>query len=75
MVNRLEADRLEALRAPPSVDAELLREPDLNDMLDDPVLQTVMRRDGVTRKQILSLMLAFRARQFMPAPKLSRDRK
>ena len=44
-------------------DAELREEPNLNDMLEDPVMQTLMRRDGVTRLQILSLMVAFRERR------------
>ena len=40
---------------------ELLAEPKLDELLDDPVLQTLMRRDGVTRFEILSLVRRFQA--------------
>jgi len=39
------------MRPPPLVDRELT----LCEMLDDPIVITVMRRDGVTRAQILRL--------------------
>jgi hypothetical protein len=31
-------------------------EPSLNEMLDDPVVQVVMARDGVKRREIVALM-------------------
>jgi hypothetical protein len=31
-------------------------EPSLNEMLDDPVVQIVMARDGVKRREIVALM-------------------
>jgi hypothetical protein len=46
-----------------SFDAALLGEPALEELLDDPVMQTVMRRDGVTRLEILSLMRRFQKRR------------
>lgn len=33
-----------------------LNEPSLNEMLDDPVVQVVMARDGVKRREIVALM-------------------
>jgi hypothetical protein len=33
-----------------------LSEPSLNEMLDDPVVQVVMARDGVKRREIVALM-------------------
>ncbi|HEX9464798.1 MAG TPA: hypothetical protein VGB82_19540 [Alphaproteobacteria bacterium] len=37
-------------------------EPQLDDVLDDPVIQAVMSRDGVVRDDIVDLALAVRAR-------------
>jgi hypothetical protein len=48
---------------PSPVDDALMDEPALEDLLDDPVMQTVMRRDGVTRFEILSLMHRFQKRR------------
>jgi hypothetical protein len=59
-------------------DRALLEEPALEDLLDDPVMQTVMRRDGVTRLEILSLMRRFQRLQAAaaslggPAPRVER---
>ncbi len=41
---------------------DLSGEPSLNEMLEDPVLQTLMARDGVGRKQLLDLALAVQAK-------------
>ncbi len=42
-------------------------EPQLAEVLDDPVIQAVMTRDGVERHAIVDLALAVRARLQAPA--------
>ncbi len=42
-------------------------EPRLAEVLDDPVIQAVMARDGVDRHAIVDLALAVRARLQTPA--------
>jgi hypothetical protein len=37
-------------------------EPSINELLDDPVLQILMRRDGVAREDLLDLVDAARLR-------------
>jgi len=37
-------------------------EPHLADVLDDPVIQAVMARDGIARREIVDLAAALRAR-------------
>ena len=44
----------EPRRIPPLVDRELT----LFDMLDDPIVISVMRRDGVARGEVLELFVA-----------------
>ena len=34
----------------------------VSDLLDDPIVQLVMRRDGVTREEVLSVVAAMRGR-------------
>jgi hypothetical protein len=51
------------------LEAALPYEPDLDEVLDDPVVQTVMCRDGVTRGEILALMVAVSARIAPPGMK------
>ncbi len=46
-----------------AVEADLLAEPRLADLLDDPVLQALMRCDGVTRRQLMALAREFRSGQ------------
>lgn len=43
-------------------DASLHSEPPLHDLLDDPVIQAVMRRDRVDRTDVLDLVLSMRER-------------
>jgi hypothetical protein len=38
-------------------------EPRLDDMLADPIVQTVMRRDGVTAEELRDILEALRARR------------
>lgn len=45
---------------------DLNAEPGLRDALADPVVQAVMRRDGVTQEALLRLIAAVRARLFPP---------
>jgi hypothetical protein len=53
-----------------AAEVERLCEPDLHEMLEDPVLQTVMARDGVSREEILGLARWVRKRRVL----LSRSR-
>ena len=46
-------------------------EPRLQDVLDDPVVQAMMARDGVGRDEIVDLALAVRAKFAAPARKYS----
>ena len=41
-------------------------EPKLDDLLDDPVTHAVMRRDGVSRADLLAHIAAARARLLAP---------
>ena len=43
-------------------DATLHSEPRISDMLDDPVIQALMRRDHVARADILDLVVSVRER-------------
>ncbi len=36
----------------------------LRDLLDDPIIQTLMRRDGVTRDDVLAVVATVRGRLF-----------
>ena len=36
----------------------------LHDLLDDPIVETLMRRDGVTRDEVLAVVADMRARLF-----------
>ncbi|MEI8397210.1 MAG: hypothetical protein WCF85_21000 [Rhodospirillaceae bacterium] len=36
----------------------------VNDLLDDPIVQTLMRRDGVTREEVLAVIDEMRDRLF-----------
>lgn len=46
-------------------------EPRLQDVLDDPVVQAMMARDGVGRDEIVDLALAVQAKFSLPAQKYS----
>jgi hypothetical protein len=48
------------MRAAPKQDLHV--EPTLHEALDDPVIQALMRRDGVTRDEVVNLAVAARAR-------------
>lgn len=41
------------------------KQPSLDEMLDDPMMQLLMQRDGVTREEVVALM---RRRQAVPPP-------
>jgi hypothetical protein len=46
--------------------APIPAEPRLADLIDDPLTQTVMRRDGVTRESLFALFDRLRARPILP---------
>lgn len=50
----------------PRKQEDLSAEPNLREALADPVVQAVMRRDGVTQDALLRLVGAVRARLFPP---------
>jgi len=43
-------------------------EPDLNEILDDPIVQAVMARDGLDRDSVLQVMDSLRQRLELGAP-------
>ena len=43
-------------------DAPSMEEPALRDMLQDPIMQHLMRSDGITHSQLLTLVAAARTR-------------
>jgi hypothetical protein len=43
------------------------REPSLDELIDDPVTQTVMRRDGVSREALVKMLESARNRILAPS--------
>lgn len=50
----------------PRQQEDLSVEPSVRETLADPLIQTLMRRDGVSEEELLRLILAARARLFPP---------
>jgi hypothetical protein len=43
------------------------REPSIAELIDDPVTQTIMRRDGVTREELVKMLKSARNRILAPS--------